>query len=144
MIPYIIHLSSYWIFCGLFYYYDRKFILKSFENRHKYIDAMKISLLNQLIFTMLIYYLLNNKINILMITSEYDSIEIILSKLFIIYNLSNLLFYISHRLLHHEKIFKYIHYKHHQFITPVAPSSLYAHPIEHIICNNLCFLVPTY
>jgi sterol desaturase/sphingolipid hydroxylase (fatty acid hydroxylase superfamily) len=142
MISFLIHFSSYWFFCGLFYFYDKKFILKSKENKYKYIDAIKTSLLNQIIYTLPMYYLINNRVEKLMLYCSGDSYKIILSKLFILLNLSNILFYMSHRLLHHDKIFKYIHYKHHKFIQTVAPASLYAHPIEHIICNNLCFLIP--
>jgi sterol desaturase/sphingolipid hydroxylase (fatty acid hydroxylase superfamily) len=140
--PFIIHFSSYWFFCGLFYQYDKKFITKSFENKKKYYNAIKTSLTNQICFTLPIFYLLHNKINQVILDSENNSINIILIKLFITINLSNLSFYLFHRILHNEKIFKYIHYKHHQFITTVSPAALYSHPIEHIICNNLCFLIP--
>lgn len=142
MIEFIIHFSSYWFFCGLFYHYDKKFIVKSYENKKKYYNAIKTSILNQICITLPIFYLLNNRINRAILDSENDSIKLILYKLFITLNMSNMLFYLSHRILHHDKIFKYIHYMHHQFVTTVTPCALYAHPIEHIVCNNLCFLIP--
>lgn len=40
------------------------------------------------------------------------------------------MFYWSHRLLHHPRIYKYVHKKHHQFHTPVGPSCAYEHIVE--------------
>ncbi|KAG1670634.1 Fatty acid hydroxylase domain-containing protein 2 [Nymphon striatum] len=46
-------------------------------------------------------------------------------------------FYYSHRMLHHPRIYKYIHKKHHEWVAPIAITSLYAHPVEHILSNLL-------
>ena len=42
-------------------------------------------------------------------------------------------FYHGHKLLHHRKIYKYIHKKHHEWQAPIAAAAEYAHPIEHVI-----------
>lgn len=44
-------------------------------------------------------------------------------------------FYYSHRLLHNPYFYKRIHKKHHTWISPVAISAAYCHPIEHIVSN---------
>lgn len=49
--------------------------------------------------------------------------------------LQDLAFYYSHRLLHHKRIYKYIHKKHHEWSSPVAWASVYCHPVEHIFAN---------
>ena len=45
------------------------------------------------------------------------------------------MFFYSHWMLHHGKIYKYIHKKHHEWTAPIAYTSLYAHPIEHFLSN---------
>lgn len=45
------------------------------------------------------------------------------------------LFYYSHRFLHWNKIYKYVHKMHHKFTAPFGIAAVYAHPIEHIVSN---------
>jgi len=42
----------------------------------------------------------------------------------------DLMFYWSHRMLHHSSIYKLVHKRHHEFHTPVGPSASYEHPAE--------------
>ncbi|GBN57625.1 Fatty acid hydroxylase domain-containing protein 2 [Araneus ventricosus] len=51
--------------------------------------------------------------------------------------IEEILFYYSHRLLHHSFFYKYIHKRHHEWTSPIGIAALYAHPIEHVICNLL-------
>ncbi len=43
------------------------------------------------------------------------------------------IFYFSHRLLHHKKLFRMIHRKHHTFRQVRPVSSEYAHPLENLL-----------
>ncbi|KAH8336112.1 hypothetical protein KR074_003297 [Drosophila pseudoananassae] len=49
--------------------------------------------------------------------------------------LEEIMFYYAHRLLHHKSIYKYVHKKHHEWTSPIAAITLYAHPVEHIVAN---------
>uniref|UniRef100_A0A1I8GMH9 Fatty acid hydroxylase domain-containing protein n=2 Tax=Macrostomum lignano TaxID=282301 RepID=A0A1I8GMH9_9PLAT len=46
-------------------------------------------------------------------------------------------FYYSHRMLHHPRIYRYVHKIHHEWTAPIGIISLYAHPIEHVLSNLL-------
>ncbi|KAF3932909.1 hypothetical protein ABW20_dc0100411 [Dactylellina cionopaga] len=56
--------------------------------------------------------------------------------------LREILFYYSHRVLHHPRLYPKIHKIHHRFTAPVALAAQYAHPIEQIVANILPITIP--
>ncbi|XP_023227885.1 fatty acid hydroxylase domain-containing protein 2-like [Centruroides sculpturatus] len=68
---------------------------------------------------------------------ELPSFRRFLFELIIFLLLEEVAFYYSHRLLHHPKLYKYIHKRHHELISPFAIGALYCHPIEHIVSNGI-------
>jgi len=137
---FLTHIFCYYLACLYFYRYDKKFIEKSEENKTKYYNSIKGSLVNQFCYTLPIMILIAENINnITNIAEKYTFIEN-LWRVFLIGNLASILFYIVHRILHIRYFYKNIHYEHHTFITPVAPAGLYARPLEHIFGNTLPLL----
>merc|ERR1712166_1251048 len=53
----------------------------------------------------------------------------------IILLIDEFLFYYGHRLLHHKKIYRYIHKMHHEFRAPVGLAAIYSHPVEMLLSN---------
>jgi sterol desaturase/sphingolipid hydroxylase (fatty acid hydroxylase superfamily) len=69
---------------------------------------------------------------------DYDSLPSF-SELFwqsiICYYIDDFFFYWSHRLLHWNKIYPYIHKQHHEYISTIGITAEYAHPIEYVFGN---------
>ncbi|CAN9501152.1 unnamed protein product [Ophioblennius macclurei] len=47
------------------------------------------------------------------------------------------MFYYSHRVFHHPRLYKHFHKQHHEWTAPIGIVSIYAHPLEHVISNTL-------
>ncbi len=133
---------TYWFFSMICYFIDLFTLDKDHKNWKKYKNAAVVSFVNQTLISVPTVYLLNDHVNNAINKSQNDTITTTLSKVFIIANLSNIFFYFLHYLLHLNPLYKLIHYKHHEFIDPIAVAALYAHPIEHLFGNLLSFIVP--
>jgi sterol desaturase/sphingolipid hydroxylase (fatty acid hydroxylase superfamily) len=142
LIPFSVHFISYWFSVGCLYYFDKQFINESEDNKNKYWDAVKVSLKNQFIYGLPLILLLSPYLQQAIDKSINDTLLLTMIKIFVISNISNILFYITHRILHINFFYKLIHKIHHKYIICVSPCALYAHPIEYLIANNLVFLLP--
>ncbi|NXF90821.1 FXDC2 protein, partial [Eubucco bourcierii] len=70
-------------------------------------------------------------------SKELPTFQWFLVELSIFTLVEEVLFYYSHRLVHHPVLYKHIHKKHHEWTAPIGVVSIYAHPVEHIISNTL-------
>jgi len=55
--------------------------------------------------------------------------------------IGDIILYVSHRLLHHPKLYRF-HKQHHIYTSPHVLAGLYAHPIEYIFSNHLSMIIP--
>jgi methylsterol monooxygenase len=46
-------------------------------------------------------------------------------------------FYSMHRIMHTRYLYERIHKIHHEWVAPIGMVALYAHPVEHVLCNLL-------
>eukprot|EP01017_Pseudomicrothorax_dubius_P014482 TRINITY_DN1689_c0_g1_i1.p1 TRINITY_DN1689_c0_g1~~TRINITY_DN1689_c0_g1_i1.p1 ORF type:complete len:369 (+),score=62.86 TRINITY_DN1689_c0_g1_i1:2-1108(+) len=105
-------------------------------------DILKRTISNLLVFHLLIFpsvtalkvYVSNDALVRIDTDTFPNSWEVIRQIIFCMF-IEDFIFYWSHRLLHHPKIYAYIHKRHHEYVYPVSISSEYAHPIESILSN---------
>jgi methylsterol monooxygenase len=67
-------------------------------------------------------------------TPELPTFATAMRDLFLFYIIQDILFYYSHRLLHHRWFYR-IHKKHHEFTAPIGIASQYCEIVEHFLSN---------
>jgi sterol desaturase/sphingolipid hydroxylase (fatty acid hydroxylase superfamily) len=61
----------------------------------------------------------------------------------LVYTMTQLWFYGTHRLLHHPRLYV-LHKKHHKYIVPPPYATFYCSLTEHLVVNTGSLLVPLY
>ncbi|XP_035211945.1 fatty acid hydroxylase domain-containing protein 2-like [Stegodyphus dumicola] len=152
VIPLIIMLTVYWIVSAFFTFIDmtgKPEFLKQFKipdpNVTKYPivtpeklqNVIRNVLINQTLIAVPVIYLCF----VLKRYRGYDngiqlpSIQRFIFDILMQVLMEEIFFYYSHRLLHHSLFYKRYHKKHHEWISPVGPSAIYCHPVEHVLSN---------
>jgi len=65
----------------------------------------------------------------------------IIFQIFLCMVIEDTIFYWTHRMLHHPKIYYLIHKKHHEYKTTIGVAAEYAHPLEYVVSNMLPFSI---
>lgn len=102
-------------------------------------DTIKLLFVNQLVvlpLSLTIYYLQGSAPYNMDPNYEPSKFEIILQIVFFMLA-EDFTFYFSHRFLHWDKIYSYIHKIHHKYTNTVSIASEYAHPLEFLVSNLL-------
>jgi methylsterol monooxygenase len=142
IIPWLIIVSTYWI-VGYW-------LLPEKEKRDRIFTKTGVSfsaciwrvLFNQLFIIPIGLYLLFT-INNVQMTAPNREVTY-LWEVVLIMAVGELFYYLSHRLLHHKSLYKWIHKKHHTFKTPVSLASMYSHPLEILFHDVFSLLGPCY
>lgn len=59
--------------------------------------------------------------------------------------LTDIIFYVCHRVFHLNKtLYVHVHEQHHEYDPPIAPAALYSHPIEHLCINLTSTIFPMF
>jgi methylsterol monooxygenase len=102
-----------------------------------YFQIFKVVFRNQLLTVLLnkLYLLTFNSYHLLIsISPELPTFGIVMRDLFFFYICQDVLFYYSHRLLHHRWFYRF-HKKHHEYTAPIGIASEYSEVIEHFLSN---------
>lgn len=75
--------------------------------------------------------------NYLRFDKELPSLREVSLQLAAFFMIYDIVFFYSHKWLHHRSIYAYIHKYHHEWKSPTALSAAYAHPVEHLLSNLL-------
>lgn len=75
------------------------------------------------------------------INDNHPGILVCLGQLIFYALIADQWFYWTHRLMHHSWFYRRIHCVHHEWTYPITYSTLYAHPVEHIVVNIGSFLI---
>lgn len=145
-------MAVYWAYGAFFTFMDitnkpkflRKFKVQPGTNEpvdiKKLISAIGVVLFNQIAVGILLSYLVFYVLGInggMEEIRKLPNLQHAITQILCCILLTEIGFYYSHRLLHNKYIYKHIHKKHHEWISPISVTSIYCHPIEHIFSNLL-------
>jgi len=142
LVPFLLHSITYWILCGLFFCADYFYLDPTHSNWKLYKQAAITSMFNQICIGVPIQCLLQYPLFYAMEATNHDSVWMTAIRTIAVLLCSNVTFYVIHRCLHIRVFYYAIHYKHHEFVEPVAVGTSYSHPIEYALTNVLFFYLP--
>ncbi|KAJ3497641.1 hypothetical protein NLG97_g1739 [Lecanicillium saksenae] len=152
-----ITITFWWIPCIVFFSLD--YILPSFAARHKMQSLAKqptmkealhgatVAFRNDILSIPLyaaLAYLSSSKDGVpaVRVATKLPSLTEFAFEFVLAFALREMLFYYGHRLFHWKPLFRRFHKIHHEFSTPIAIASKYAHPVEYLTADSLPVILP--
>ncbi|XP_054158970.1 fatty acid hydroxylase domain-containing protein 2-like [Oppia nitens] len=139
--------SMFWT-VGLFYLFvdmtGRPGFLMKYKIQEPYTPMTKSQLLdligqvlfNQIVVMVPLFYLMAHASEWRQFpTGQLPSLARIVADFIVFIVVDEIVFYYTHRIVHYGPLYRLIHKRHHLWQAPVAISSFYCHPVEHVICN---------
>ncbi|XP_054157515.1 fatty acid hydroxylase domain-containing protein 2-like isoform X2 [Oppia nitens] len=121
---------------GLFYLFVDTTGRPSFLLKYKIQEPYTPVVYNQTVVMLPLFYLLARALEWRQFpTGQLPSLARIVTEAIGYLVLYEIGFYYTHRLLHYGPLYRLIHKRHHRWQAPVAMSSFYCHPVEHVISN---------
>jgi fatty acid hydroxylase domain-containing protein 2 len=147
-----LHMTTFWVQVGLLLlvdFYPRRFSMfskwKIQPNKNnplcwqKFLQCLKVILFNQIVVNMVVacfvYWLMILSGSVVVGADEFPSMTTLVYHLVIFVLVEEIGFYYSHRLMHHPTLYQMFHKQHHEWVAPIGMAAIYAHPLEHVLCN---------
>lgn len=106
-------------------------------NSGEYWNAFKVSLFNWFFLTLPYIYSISYYVVPRLVPSmpPLPTVWVFVRDMAVYILVEEVMFYFSHRALHHPSLYGPIHKFHHKYTAPFGIAAIYAHPIEHLLSN---------
>lgn len=143
----ILHFITFWLHCLLLLpldLYPEHFtsmrlwkIQKVKLEKEKIFKAIKVALYNQFFvnipFAIVVYVLFKSRLKYSV--DDFPTFGIIIRDMIMFVLVEEIGFFYGHMLMHSSYFYARFHKMHHEFTAPICCACIYAHPLEHVLCN---------
>lgn len=153
----MLHFTTFWLHCGILaiidffpstFSYLRQWKIQKDKNdpldSSKFIHCLLVVLRNQVFVNIgiaLLTYPLFKYQELSISVEDLPNVQTIASQFILFLIVEEIGFFYGHKLMHSPAYYKKYHKIHHEWTSPVGCAAIYAHPLEHALCNLLPVIV---